>query len=100
MSGLIRIQTVLHSGGIYLKEFFEKVDFEKNRQTTKKHEKLPSRQSVRDFTCKPLPLLVNHRRPLTTLNGILCAPVSASTNVAFHSHGADLPSPSSNLSVF
>ena len=26
---------------VFLKEFFEKVDFEKNQQTTKKHEKLP-----------------------------------------------------------
>ena len=31
---------------VFLKEFFEKVDFEKNQQTTKKHEKLPSRQRV------------------------------------------------------
>ena len=28
------------------KEFCEKVDFDKNRQTTKKHAKLPSRQRV------------------------------------------------------
>ena len=26
--------------------FFEKIDFEKNQQTTKKHEKLPSSQRV------------------------------------------------------
>ena len=32
----------------FLKEFFEKVDFEKNQQTTKKHAKLPSRQSVNE----------------------------------------------------
>ena len=31
----------------FLKEFFEKVDFEKNQQTTKKHEKLPSMQRVK-----------------------------------------------------
>ena len=31
---------------VFLKEFFEKVDFEKNQQTTKKHEKLPSMQRV------------------------------------------------------
>ena len=31
----------------YLKEFFQKIDFEKNQQTTKKHAKLPSRQSVK-----------------------------------------------------
>ena len=30
----------------FLKEFFKKVDFEKNQQTTKKHAKLPSRQRV------------------------------------------------------
>ena len=30
---------------IFLKDFIEKVDFEKNQQTIKKHEKLPSRQS-------------------------------------------------------
>ena len=32
---------------VFLKEFFQKVDFEKNQQTTKKHEKLPSRQWVK-----------------------------------------------------
>ena len=31
---------------VFLKEFFEIFDFEKNQQTTKKHEKLPSRQRV------------------------------------------------------
>ena len=30
---------------VFLKEFLEKVNFEKNQQTTKKHSKLPSRQS-------------------------------------------------------
>ena len=29
---------------VFLKEFFQKVNFEKNQQTTKKHEKLPSMQ--------------------------------------------------------
>ena len=29
---------------VYLKEVFKKVNFEKNQQTTKKHEKLPSMQ--------------------------------------------------------
>ena len=29
-----------------MREFFEKVDFEKNLQTTKKHAKLPSRLRV------------------------------------------------------
>ena len=31
---------------VFLKESFEKVDFEKNQQTTKKHEKLPRGQKV------------------------------------------------------
>ena len=31
---------------VLLKEFFAKVDFEKNQQTTKKHAKLPSRHRV------------------------------------------------------
>ena len=31
----------------FMKEFFEKVDFEKNQQMTKKHEKLPRRQYVK-----------------------------------------------------
>ena len=30
-------------------EFFEKDDFENSQQTTKKHEKLPSRQELNDF---------------------------------------------------
>ena len=29
---------------VFLKEFFKKVDFEKNQQTTNKHEKLPIMQ--------------------------------------------------------
>ena len=32
---------------VFLKEFFEKVDFEKNWQTTKKHEKFPRGQRVK-----------------------------------------------------
>ena len=31
---------------IFLKEFYKKVDFEKNQQMTKKHEKLPRRQMI------------------------------------------------------
>ena len=31
---------------VFLKEFFEKVDFEKNQQTSKKRAKLPIRQRV------------------------------------------------------
>ena len=31
---------------VFLKEFLEKVDFEKKQQTTKKHAKLPSMQRV------------------------------------------------------
>ena len=34
---------------VFLKEFFDKVDFEKNQQMTKKHAKLSSRQ--RDKAC-------------------------------------------------
>ena len=33
---------------VFLKEFFEKVNFEKSQQTTKIHEKLPSMQRVND----------------------------------------------------
>ena len=36
----------LDTNCLTLKEFFEKVDLEKNQQTTKKDEKLPSRQRV------------------------------------------------------
>ena len=32
---------------VYLKEFFEKIDFEKNQQTTKKREKFPRGQRVK-----------------------------------------------------
>ena len=32
---------------VFLKEFFQKVNFEKNQQTTKKREKLPSMQWVK-----------------------------------------------------
>ena len=31
---------------VFLEEIFKKVDFEKNKQMTKKHVKLPSRQRV------------------------------------------------------
>ena len=40
MSGLIWIQTVWHSDGIPVR-IFQKVDFEINQQTAKKHSKLP-----------------------------------------------------------
>ena len=36
---------------VFLKEFFGKVDFEKNQQKTKKHAKLPSSQRVK-LLCK------------------------------------------------
>ena len=32
---------------VFLKEFFVKIDFEKNQQMTIKHEKLPSMQRVK-----------------------------------------------------
>ena len=34
---------------VFLKEFFEKFDFEKNQQMTKKHKNLPRRQRVDKF---------------------------------------------------
>ena len=34
---------------VFLKEFFEKVDFKKNQQTTKKREKFPRGQRVKYF---------------------------------------------------
>ena len=40
---------------VLLKEFFEKVDFEKNQQTSKKHEKLPRMQRVKHMQLVPLP---------------------------------------------
>ena len=40
------IQTVLYSGGIS-ERMFEKVDFEKNQQTTKKHAHFSSMQRVK-----------------------------------------------------
>ena len=37
---------------VFLKEFFKKVDFEKNLHTTKKHEKLPKMQRVKSSCLK------------------------------------------------
>ena len=34
---------------VFLKEFFEKVDFEKNQQTTKKPEKYPACKELNNF---------------------------------------------------
>ena len=34
---------------VFLKEFFEKVDFEKKSVEDKKHEKLPSRQRIKEY---------------------------------------------------
>ena len=34
---------------VFLKEFFEKIDFEKNQQMTKKHEKFPRGKELRMF---------------------------------------------------
>ena len=42
---------------VLLKEFFEKVDFEKNQQTAKKHEKFPRRQRVKDLPLAPLAIV-------------------------------------------
>ena len=38
----MRVQPVRHSDGIPVR-IFQKVNFEKNQQMTKKHEKLPSK---------------------------------------------------------
>ena len=38
----------LDPNSLSLKEVFNKAEFEKNQQTTKKHEKLHSRQSVNE----------------------------------------------------
>ena len=38
---------------VFLKEFFQKVNFEKNRQTTKRCEKLPSMQWVKNYHKDP-----------------------------------------------
>ena len=35
---------------VFMKEFFENIDFEKNQQTTKKHEKFPRGQRVTKLT--------------------------------------------------
>ena len=37
---------------VFLKEFFERVDFEKNLQMAKKHKKLPMGQRVKVLCCK------------------------------------------------
>ena len=42
------IQSDLDPNLVFLKEFFQNVDFEKNQQTTKKHEKLPMGQRVKE----------------------------------------------------
>ena len=41
---------------VYPKESSKKVDFENNQQTTKKHEKLPSRQRVKENVYCNIPL--------------------------------------------
>ena len=46
---LVRICLTLRSGMVLLKEFFEKIDFEKkNQQTTKKHEMFPRMQRIKN----------------------------------------------------
>ena len=62
-SGLIWIQSVWHSGGIP-ERIFEKVDFEKNQQTTTKHEKFPKGQRI-DRKCN------NSKHPNTSLTRCL-----------------------------
>ena len=41
----------------FMKEFFEKVNFEKSQQTTTKHEKLPSMQRVNGLFWSVVPCL-------------------------------------------
>ena len=53
MSGLIWVQTLRHFDGIP-ERIFRKVDFGKNQQTAKKHEKLPRMQRVNPRLLKPL----------------------------------------------
>ena len=48
MVGLIWIQSVRHSDGIL--KVFEKLVLDKNQQTIKEHEKLPSRQRDKGLT--------------------------------------------------
>ena len=61
---------------VFLKEFFEKVDFEKIQQTTKKkkkkkktHEKLPSRQKVNILVSFVLSFQPQHE----ISNNVVCA---------------------------
>ena len=52
---------------VFLKEFFQKNNFEKNQQTTKKHEKLPSRQWVNQvwlYLLQMIPRLQNQVKRL------------------------------------
>ena len=59
---------------VFLKEFFEKVDFEKNQQTTNKYEKFPSRQRVNEgnqvYTTQHIFLFsgLSYRKGLTLLD--------------------------------
>ena len=66
---------------VFLKEFFENIDFEKNQQMTKKHAKLPSRQKVNL-------VLANSRSP----NG---AVQSGSRHIGFKNKIADTEQTSS-----
>ena len=50
-SGSILFDTLM----VFMKEFFKKVDFEKNHKKTKKHEKLPSKQRVNRFKINNCP---------------------------------------------
>ena len=52
---------------VFLKEFFEKVDFEKIQQTTKKHAELPKMQRV--ITLKSLNPLTDIFKYLKTDRG-------------------------------
>ena len=64
---------------IFLKYFFEKFSFEKNQQTTKKHEKLPSMQRV--ILCRAM------RKPVYSIYeqqklGLACACAKCDQHIA------------------
>ena len=50
---------------VFLKEFFGKIDFEKNEQTSKMHAKLPSKQSFRVLVLHPFSLNVFDQSKVT-----------------------------------
>ena len=86
MSGLIWVQTVWHMLIIFLKEFFEKVNFEKNQQMTKLMKNYPACKEVRYFSHKVKKHLC-HIQSLQTIKEMIslhkCADWSASLLFSF-----------------